>query len=138
MSLIRTLLLTAAVRQGADGAKRRMQRSLARAAIAAFAGLLMLGGLIFFIIAGHDALADRLDPLAAKLICGAALLVIGIVLFAVGRYSGRSRRPQQAAAAAVGDAASAVTSDIEGALSRNAGALTLGAFVLGLLLSRRR
>ena len=139
MSLIRTLLLTAAVRQGADGAKRRMQRVLARAAILALAGLLVLCGLTFFAIAAHDALADWLDPLSAKLICGGALLVIGLILYAIARYKTRSRTAHpQATAAAVGDAAAAITDDIEGVLSRNAGALTIGAFVLGLLLSSRR
>src|SRR5215510_3556614 len=113
MSLIRTLLLTAAVRQGADGAKRRMQRGLARAAILAFAGLLIFGGLGFLIIAAHDALADWLDPLSAKLICGGALLVAGAILFAIARYKSRSRTAHpQATAAAVGDAAAAVTDDI--------------------------
>ena len=139
MSLIRTLLLTAAVRQGADGAKRRLQRGLARAAILAVAGMLMLGGLIFFIVAAHDALADWLDPLSAKLICGGVLLVAGVILFVIARYTRRSRTAHpQATAAAVGDAAAAITGDIEAVLSRNAGALTIGAFVLGLLLSRRR
>lgn len=139
MSLIRTLLLTAAVRQGADGAKRRMQRGLVRAAVLAAGGLLVFCGLAFFAIAAHDALADWLDPLSAKLICGGVLLLIGIILFAVARYKGRSRTaPVQATAAAVGDAAAAIASDIETALSRNAGALTIAAFVLGLLLSSRR
>jgi putative superfamily III holin-X len=139
MSLIRTLLLTAAVRQGADGAKRRVQRGLARAAVLAFGGFLILCGLGFFAIAAHDALADWLDPMSAKLICGGVLLVIGIILFAVARYKGRSRTAHvPATAAAVGDAAAAITDDIEAALSRHAGVLTIGALVLGLLLSSRR
>jgi hypothetical protein len=139
MSLIRTLLLTAAVRQGADGVKRRLQRGLVRAAILTISGLLMLGGLGFLMIAAHDALADWLDPLSAKLICGGVLLVAGVILFAIARYKRRfGTAHPQATAAAVGDAAAAITDDIEGALSRNAGALTIGAFVLGLLLSRRR
>src|SRR5262245_28522294 len=139
MSLMRTLLLTAALRQGADGAKRRMQRSLARAAIVALGGLFVLGGFVFLIVAAHDAVADWLDPLAAKLICGGALLVVGIILFFAGRHTRRPQRiSQQATAAAVGDAAAAITDDVEAAMSRHAGVLTIGAFVLGLLLSSRR
>jgi hypothetical protein len=139
MSLVRTLLLTAALRQGADGAKRRMQRGLARAAIMALGGLLMLSGFGFLIVAVHDAVADWLDPLAAKLICGGALLAVGIIVVLVARHSGRPRRvSQQATAAAVGDAAAAIADDVEAVISRNAGALTIGAFVLGLLLSSRR
>jgi len=139
MSLLRTLFFTAAVRTGAGEAKRSMQRGLARAAIVAFGGLLGFCGLAFFVIAGHDALADRLDPQSAKLICGGVLVVLGAILFALGRRSGRRRRvAEPSAPEAVGDAAAAIGHDIEALLSRHAGALTIGAFVLGLLLSARR
>lgn len=116
-----------------------MQRGLVRAAIMALGALLILGGFVFLIVAAHDAVADWVDPLAAKLICGGALLVVGIIVLLVARHSGRPRRAsQQATAAAVGDAAAAIADDVEAAISRHAGALTIGAFVLGLLLSSRR
>jgi len=139
LSLLRTLFLTAAVRTGAGEAKRTMQRGLARAAVAALGGLLAFCGLAFFVVAGHDALADWLDPQSAKLICGGILVGIGAILFALGRRAGRRRRvAEQKAPEAVGDAAAAIGRDIEAVLSRNAGALTVGAFVLGLLLAARR
>ena len=139
LPLLRTVFLTAAVRSGTNEAKRRMRRGVARAAIVALAGLLLLGGLVFFVVAGHDALADWLDPLSAKLICGGVLLAAGLILFMAGRRATRPRRlSEQSAPEAVGDAAAAVSHDLEAALSRNAGALTIGAFVLGLLLATRR
>jgi protein-S-isoprenylcysteine O-methyltransferase Ste14 len=138
MSLLRTLFFTAAVRTGAGEAKRTMQRGLMRVAIAALGGLLAFCGLAFFVVAGHDALADWLDPQSAKLICGAVLVALGAILFALGRRSGRRRVAEQSAPEAVGDAAAAIGHDIEAALSRHAGVLTIGAFVLGLLLAARR
>jgi protein-S-isoprenylcysteine O-methyltransferase Ste14 len=140
ISLLRTLFLTAAVRTGAGEAKRTVQRGLARAAIVALGGLLAFCGLAFFVIAGHDALADWLNPQSAKLICGAVLVALGAILFALGRRSGRRRIrvAEPSAPEAVGDAAAAIGHDIEAVLSRHAGALTIGAFVLGLLLATRR
>lgn len=139
MPLLRALFFTAAVKRGANEAKRAMHRGLARAAFAAAGGLLAFCGLGFFVVAGHDALADWLDPQSAKLICGAALVAIGAILFALGRRNGRRvRLPEESAPEAVGDAAAAIGHDIEAALSRHAGALTIGAFALGLLLAARR
>ncbi|HEY7688755.1 MAG TPA: phage holin family protein [Dongiaceae bacterium] len=140
LPLLRTLFLTAAVRTGTGEAKRRMQRAVARGAIVAAGGILAFGGLLFFIIAGHDAIADRLDPLSAKLICGGALVVLGLILFLIGRQPRRLTPPlpEQSAPEAVGDAAAAIGRNLEAALARNAGTLTLGAFVLGLLMASRR
>lgn len=139
-SLLRTLLVTAAVQQGAADAKRRFRRGLMQLALAAIAGLLALGGAIFLMVALHDALAIRFDPLTAKLICGGALVASALIALLIARQpftSGRIDRERPPAAASV-DIASALGQDIGAALSRNAGVLTIGAFVAGLLIAARR
>ena len=139
-SLLRTLLVTAAVQQGAADAKRRFRRGLIQLALVTIAGMLALGGAIFLMVALHDALAYRFDPLTAKLICGGALVVLGLIAFLVARQPftpSRIDRERPMAAASV-DIAAAVGQDIGAALSRNVGMLTIGAFVAGLLITARR
>lgn len=138
-SLFRTLLVTAAVQQGAADAKRRLRRALLQLAVCAAGGLLILGGLIFFLAALHDALAVRYDPLSAKLICGGALLLLGAVAMVVARQPSARRRvyPERPAAASA-DIAASLGQDVETLLSRNAGLFTIGAFVAGLLIAAKR
>ncbi len=139
-SLLRTLLVTAAVQQGAADAKRRFRRSLIQLALGALGGLLALGGAIFLMVALHDALAFRFDPLTAKLICGGGLMVLALIAFLIARQplsSNRVNRVRPAAAASV-DIAAALGEDIGAAFSRNAGMLTIGAFIAGLLIATRR
>jgi cytochrome c biogenesis protein CcdA len=139
-SLLRTLLVTAAVQQGAADAKRRFRRGMIQLALCFIAGLLAFGGAIFLMAALHDALAFRFDPLTAKLICGGALIVLGLIAFLIARQpfsSGRINRERPAAAASV-DIAAALGEDIGATLSRNAGMLAIGAFVAGLVIATRR
>jgi len=138
-SLLRTLLVTAAVQQGAADAKRRLRRGMIQLALCFIAGLLAVGGAIFLMAALHDALAFRFDPLTAKLICGGGLLVLGLIAVLIARQPlARSRvhtvRPQAASI----DIASAIGQDIGATLSRNSGVLTIGAFVAGLLIAAKR
>jgi len=139
-SLLRTLLVTAGVQQGAAEAKRRLRRGLLQLALCFAGGLLALGGVIFLLIALHDALAFRLDPLTAKLICGAGLVIIGLIVFLIARQLSAPRRiySERPAAAASIDIAAAVGQDIGAAMSRHAGMLTIGAFVAGLLIAAKR
>jgi Putative Actinobacterial Holin-X, holin superfamily III len=138
-SLLRTLLVTAAVQQGAADAKRRFRRGLIQVALGALGGLLVLGGVIFLVVALHDALAFRFDPLTAKLICGGGLMVLGLIAFLIARQplSSSSIKRARPAAASV-DIAAALGEDIGAAFSRNAGMLTIGAFVAGLIIATRR
>ena len=139
-SLLRTLLVTAAVQQGAADAKRRFRRGLVQLALVAIAGLLALGGAIFLAVALHDALALRFDPTTAKLICGGTLVVLAFIALLIARQPftpSRINRERPPAAVSV-DIASALGQDIGAALSRNAGVLTIGAFVAGLLIAARR
>ncbi len=139
-SLLRTLLVTAAVQQGAADAKRRFRRGMIQLGLVAIAGLLGLAGAVFLIVALHDALAFRFDPLTAKLICGGGLVALGLIAFLIARQpltSSRINRERPAAAASV-DIAAALGEDIGAALSRNAGMLTIGAFVAGLVIATRR
>lgn len=139
-SLLRTLLVTAAVQQGAADAKRRFRGAMIQLALAALGGLLAVGAAIFLMVALHDALAFRFDPLTAKLICGGALLVLAMVALLIARQplsSGRISRERPAAAASI-DIAAAIGEDIGAAVSRNAGMLTIGAFVAGLIIATRR
>jgi len=139
-SLLRTLLVTAAVQQGAADAKRRFRSRLIQVALVALGGLLALGGAIFLMVALHDALAFRFDPLTAKLICGGALILLALIALLVARQPftpSRIHRERPAAAASI-DIASALGEDIGAALARNAGMLTIGAFVAGLLIAARR
>jgi hypothetical protein len=92
------------------------------------------------LVALHDALAFRFEPLTAKLICGGALVVLALIAVLIARQPfspGRIHRGRPAAAASV-DIAAALGEDIGAALSRNAGMLTIGAFVAGLIIATRR
>ncbi|MFM9844301.1 MAG: phage holin family protein [Dongiaceae bacterium] len=140
LSLLRTLLVTAAVQQSATDAKRRLRRGMIQLALCFIAGLLAVGGVVFLMVALHDALAFRFDPLTAKLICGGALVVLALIALLIARQPftpSRIDRARPAAAASV-DIAAALGEDIGAALSRNAGMLTIGAFVAGLVIAARR
>jgi hypothetical protein len=139
IGLLRTLLVTAAVQQGAADAKRRLRHGFIQLSLCLIAGLLALGGAAFLLVALHDALAFRFDPLTAKLICGGGLIVLGFIALLIARQPFapkriHTERPQAAAA----DIASVLGQDIGGVLSRNAGLLMIGAFVAGLLIATKR
>ena len=138
LSLVRTLFVTAALQQGADDVKRRLRQALIQALIAVVGGLLAVGGGVFLLVAAHDALAARIDPLSAKLICGAALLTLAVLTLAIRQTIGRDRpTSRQRARHISSNAGIGLRRDMENMISRNAGTLATGAFVAGLLLAAR-
>lgn len=139
--LLRTLLFTVALKQSADGAKRGMRRAIARA-LAALCGLVvLLVGAGFLLTAGHEALVVATDHQTANLICGGALVLVGLVTILASRAR-RKHLPE-----AVPDVpglpsqslgAGLLGRDLEVLLSRNAGTIATGAFIAGLILATRR
>src|SRR5262245_66445930 len=91
-SLIRTLLVTAAVQQGAADAKRRLRRALLQLMLCVAGSVIALAGAIFLLIALHDSLAYRFDPLTAKLICGGGLVLVGFIVFLIAQQLSVPRR----------------------------------------------
>jgi hypothetical protein len=147
--LLKTLLFSLALQQGAGNAKRRLQRAALRAAMACLGGLLLLGGLVFLIAAGHAALVLATDARTANLICGAGLTLIGGVVVAASRNvragklidqsNAPAPEPQAQESQAQESLAMAVLGrDVERILSRHVGTVATGAFVAGLLMATRR
>lgn len=145
--LLKTLLFTAALRQGAGDAKRRLQRAVVLGAVALGGGLLFVVGLGFLIAAGHDALVAATDERTANLICGAAFLVIGGITIAVSRTDIGARRPvagltrpdmRPEIRAEIPANAAILGREVEALLSRHVGTVATSAFVAGLLLAIRR
>ena len=142
--MLKTLLFSLALQQGAGNAKRRLRRAALRAALACLGGLLLLGGLIFLIAAGHEALVLATDARTANLICGAALILIGGVIVAASRNVRASmpidqpNAPAQEPQAQESLAAAVLGRDVERILSRHVGTVATGAFVAGLLMAMRR
>jgi len=139
LGLLKTLLFSFALQQGAGNAKRRLQRAALRAAMACFGGLLLLGGAGFLIAAGHEALALATDVRTANLICGAGLILVGGVIVAGSRGVGGGKPIDLPSPAAPEPLAAAVLGrDVERILSRHVGTVATGAFVAGLLMATRR
>lgn len=136
--VLKTLLFTAALRQSAEGAKRKLRRALI-GALAVTLGVLIAGvGLGFLIAFGHAALALATDPQTANLAFGAGFVVIGGIVIAAGTARGQAREEATPPAIVPTAAISGLGRDIEALMSRNAGTLATGAFVAGLLLALRR
>lgn len=138
LGLLKTLLFSLALQRGAGNAKRRLQHAVLRAAMACLGGLLLLGGLVFLIAAGHAALVLATDARTANLICGAGLILVGGVIVAASRRV-RGGKPIDLPRPAEEPIAVAVLGrDLERILSRHVGTVATGAFVAGLLMATRR
>ena len=139
--LLRALLFTLALKQSADGARRGMRRAVARAVAALCGALVLMVGAGFLLTAGRAALVLATDRQSANLICGGALVLIGLLAIAASK-AGRKRLPE-AAQEAPGMpiqplGAGLLGRDLEVLLSRNAGTIATGAFIAGLILATRR
>ena len=142
--LLKTLLFSLALQQGAGNAKRRLQRAALRAAMACLGGLLLLGGLVFLIAAGHAALVLATDARTAKFDLrrrpdpdrrGGRR---GQPQSRAGKPIDQSNAPAQEPQAQESPAVAVLGRDLERILSRHVGTVATGAFVAGLLMATRR
>ena len=136
--LLRSLLMTAAVKRGTDEVKSSLRHAARRAVFGLAALVLLACGAGFLVAAGFMALADEIGPIAASLWIGIAFAVTGVVLAAIAM---RKRAPAPSAVETPVSSLSKPLLDagqeIGAAASRNPLTFVLAAFVAGLLLSRR-
>jgi cytochrome bd-type quinol oxidase subunit 2 len=136
--LLRSLLMTAAVKRGTEEMKSSLRHAARRAVLGVAALVLLACGAGFLVAAGFMALADEIGPIAASLWIGIAFAVVGVVMAAIAM---RKRTPAPSAVETPVSSLSKPLLDagqeIGAAASRNPLTFVLAAFVAGLLLSRR-
>lgn len=141
-NILRNLLWTAAVSRGAGEMKLALRRARRRAVLIALGSALALTGCGILLAAGFIALAGFVGELRACLIVGAALALVGgcFLLYATRRQRPSAERSDHRS----GEPSPIVTTlidagrDLGAAAARNPESFVIAAFLIGLVLGRKR